>query len=229
MATYVLVHGGWDGGWSWRGVARHLQAAGHEVFRPTLTGSGERVHLASPDIDLQTHIDDVANVLRYEDLQEVVLCGSSYGGMVITGVAEQLPERIRHLIYLDAFVPEDGQSAGDLVGAEIMGYIQQAAERYGDGWRIPHDPPDADCRTDFMLKAGQQALRVGNPESGRIKRTFVQFTDKADDDFLKPVMEKTAARVQEAGWTCLEMPFEHWPFLDKPQEVATLLLELDGH
>ena len=110
-----------------------------------------------------------------------------------------------------------------------MGIMDQVAVSYGDGWRVPQDPPDADRRTDFLLKAGQQALRVGNPETGRIKRTFVQFTDKADDDFLKPVMEKTAVRVQEAGWICLEMPFEHWPFLDKPQEVATLLLELGTH
>ena len=229
MATYVLVHGGWDGGWSWRGVARQLRAAGHEVFTPTLTGSGERVHLAGPDIDLDTHIADVANVLRYEELQDVVLCGSSYGGMVITGVAEKVPERIQHLIYLDAFVPEDGQSAGDLVGPQIMGFMEQAAATYGDGWRVPHDPPDADRRTDFLLKAGQQALRVRNPEARPIKRTFVHFTDKADDDFLKPIMEKTVVRVREAGWSCLEAPFEHWPFLDEPQEAAILLLEIAGH
>ena len=95
MATYVLVHGGWDGGWAWRGVARALRASGDEVFTPTLTGSGERVHLASPEVGLDTHIEDVANVLRYEALREVVLVGLSYGGMVITGVAERAPERIR--------------------------------------------------------------------------------------------------------------------------------------
>lgn len=228
MATYVLVHGGWDGGWSWRDVARHLQAAGHEVLRPTLTGSGERVHLASPEVGLHTHVLDVANVLRYEDLEEVVLCGSSYGGMVITGVAEEVPQRIRQLIYLDAFVPEDGQSAGDLVGPDIMGFMEQIAAQYGDGWRVPHDPPDADRRTDFLLRAGQDPLFTGSPEAERIKRTFVQFTDKADDDFMKPVMEKTAVRLKAAGWTCLERPFEHWPFLEKPQEVAALLLELGG-
>jgi pimeloyl-ACP methyl ester carboxylesterase len=226
MATYVLIHGGWDGGWSWRDVAHYLQAAGHEVLRPTLTGSGERVHLASPDIGLDTHVLDVVNVLRYEELQEVVLCASSYGGMVITGVAEQVPERIKQLIYVDAFVPEDGQSAGDLVGPGIMGFMEQIAAQVGDGWRVPHDPPDADRRTDFLLKAGQDLLHMGNPEAERIPRTYVQFTDKAEDDFMKPVFEETAARVKEAGWTCLEMPFEHWPFLDKPQEIAALLLEL---
>ena len=87
MSTYVLVHGGWDGGWAWTGVARELRAAGHEAFTPTLTGSGERAHLASPEIDLDTHVLDIVNVLRYEDLQDVILVGSSGGGMVITGVA----------------------------------------------------------------------------------------------------------------------------------------------
>lgn len=227
MAIYVLVHGGWDGGWAWRGVARRLQAAGHEVFTPTLTGSGERVHLASPNIDLNTHILDVVNVLRYEKLEDVILCGSSYGGMVITGVAEQIPELIKQLIYLDAFVPQDGQSIADLVGPEMMGFMEQAAANYGDGWRVPHDPPDADRRTDFMLRAGQQALSVNNPNARQLKHTFIQFTGKADDDSLKPIMEMMAARVQAAGWQYLERPFEHWPILDKPQEVAALLLELD--
>jgi len=228
MVPYVLVHGGWDGGWSWREVARYLRAAGHETFTPTLTGSGERVHLASPDVDLQTHITDVANVLRYEDLRGVVLCGSSYSGMVITGVAEQVPQRIEHMVYLDAFVPEDGQSAADLVGPEIMGFMEQAAAAYGDGWRVPHNPPDADRRTGFALKAGQQPLRIGNPEAASITRTFVHFTGKADDDFMKPIMEETAERAKAAGWSYVEMPFDHWPFLDRPQEVATLLLELGG-
>src|SRR5688572_12471656 len=110
MATFVLVHGGWDGGWAWRSVAKDLQAAGHEVFTPTLTGSGERVHLASPEIGLDTHIQDIVNVLRFENLSDVLLVGHSYGGMVITGVAEQMPERIDQLIYLDAFAPRDGES-----------------------------------------------------------------------------------------------------------------------
>ncbi|HET6447093.1 MAG TPA: alpha/beta fold hydrolase, partial [candidate division Zixibacteria bacterium] len=131
MATYVLVHGGWDGGWAWRGIARRLQAAGHEVFTPTLTGSGERAHLASPDVDLSTQIMDVVNVLRYEKLEEVILVANSYGGMVITGVAEKLPSRIKQMIYLDAFVPVDGESLADLAGPDVMGYMEQAAAAFG--------------------------------------------------------------------------------------------------
>src|SRR5262245_33791709 len=100
MATFVLVHGGWDGGWAWRGVARDLRAVGYEAFTPTLTGSGERVHLATPAVDLTIHIQDIVHVLQYEDLREVVLVASSSGGMVITGVAERVPERLGQLIYL---------------------------------------------------------------------------------------------------------------------------------
>lgn len=226
METYVLVHGGWDGGWAWRGVARILEAAGQMVFTPTLTGSGERIHLARPDIDLQVHILDIVNVLRFENLEDVVLCGSSYGGMVITGVAEQVPQRIKQLVYLDAFVPQDGESTADLVGSIVMGFMEQAAVSYGDGWQVPHDPPDADRRTPFLLKAGQQALSVNNRQAKQLKRTFVHFTGKADDDFMKTVMQKMASRAQAAGWQYLERPFEHWPILDKPREVATLLLEV---
>ena len=117
MATFVLVHGGWAGGWQWREVAGLLRAAGHEVFTPTLTGLGERVHLANPDIGLDTHIQDILMVLEYEELRDVILVGYSYSGMVITGVAELAPERISQLIYLDAFVPQDGQSMLDNAGA----------------------------------------------------------------------------------------------------------------
>ena len=226
MATYVLVHGGWDGGWAWRAVARRLQAAGHEVFTPTMTGSGERAHLASPEVELSTHIMDVVNVLRYEELEEVILAANSYGGMVITGVAEQVPEQIKQLIYLDAFVPEDGESLADLAGPAVMGYMEQAAATYGDGWQIPHDPPDADRRTPLLLNAAKQPLTLDNVAARKLEHTFVHFTDKADDDFLKPMLEMMAARAREKGWNYLERPFEHFPILDRPDDVASLLLEL---
>lgn len=226
MATYVFVHGGWDGGWAWRAVARRLQSAGHEVFTPSLTGSGERAHLATPEVDLNTHITDVVNVLQYEKLEAVILAANSYGGMVITGVAEQAPERIRELIYLDAFIPEDGESLADIAGPEIMGYMDQAAAAYGDGWKIPHDPPDADRRTPMLLNATRQPLSVKNDAARELKHTFVHFTGKPADDFSKPMMEMMAARAVEKGWNYFERPFVHWPILDRPDDVAALLLEL---
>ena len=121
MANFVLVHGAWHGGWCWVRVARILRDAGHEVFTPTLTGLGERVHLASADISLDTHVADVLGVLESEELEDVVLCGHSYGGMVVTGVAAQAAKRIDTLVYLDAFVPEDGQSVFELMGPERAG------------------------------------------------------------------------------------------------------------
>jgi len=108
--TYVIVHGAWGGGWDWRHVDSLLTAAGNRVHRPTLTGLGERVHLLTPAVDLSTHITDIVNVIRFENLRDVVLVGHSYGGMVISGVADRIPDRIRHVVYLDAFVPEDGES-----------------------------------------------------------------------------------------------------------------------
>jgi len=230
MATYVLVHGGWDGGWAWTPVARELRTAGHEAFTPTLTGSGERAHLAGPEIDLETHILDIVNVLRYENLQGVILVGSSGGGMVITGVAERVPERIGHLVYLDGFVPQDGQSIGDLLGPEVMAGFEQVAQTSGDGWRVPLGVPDADRRTDVILKMVKQPLMVGNPDAARLKRTYVLFTGKPADSWLTPVFEGIAARIrQEEGWSYHERPFVHYPCLDQPngpQEVAKLLLEL---
>lgn len=116
MTNVVLVPGGWQGGWRNAAVARKLRAQGYEVFTPTLTGLGERVHLANSVTNLDTHIEDIANVIRFEDLTEVILCGHSYAGMVITGVADKLSERIAALVYIDAFVPRDGDSWWDLAG-----------------------------------------------------------------------------------------------------------------
>lgn len=119
MATFVMVHGGGHGGWCYQKVARRLRAAGHEVYTPTLTGLGERSHLLAPDIDLDTHITDVVAVLFYEDLRDVILVGHSYGGMVITGVADRAHDRVSQLVYLDAANPVNGQSLVDVAGPVI--------------------------------------------------------------------------------------------------------------
>src|SRR5713101_7446751 len=140
MTTFVLVHGGWVGGWCWRRDTPLLEAAGHRVFTPTLTGLGARAHSYTAPIDLDTHIEDVVSVLQYEDLHEVVLVGHSYGGMVITGAAERAAERLAHLCYLDAFVPEDGQALADLVGPELRARMQTALQTQSDGWRLPPFP-----------------------------------------------------------------------------------------
>src|SRR5688572_26114706 len=115
--TFVVVHGATAGGWEWKSTGKYLADDGHTVYRATLTGLGEREHLNSPDVDLQTHINDVVNLILYEDLRDVVLTGHSYGGMVITGVIDRIPERIRHVVFLDAAVPDDGMSLWQLFGS----------------------------------------------------------------------------------------------------------------
>ena len=127
MATYVLVHGGGHGGWCYQRVARLLQAEGHVVYAPTLTGLGERAHLLNADVDLDCHIDDVAAVLRFEDLRDVILVGHSYGGMVITGTADRVPERIGRLVFLDAANPTNGQSLADVAGP-VIGAVRPFGE-----------------------------------------------------------------------------------------------------
>ena len=127
---YVVVHGATAGGWEWKQAGKFLSDDGHTVYRATLTGLGERMHLNSAEIDLETHIKDVVNLILFEDLTDVVLTGHSYGGMVVTGVMDRVPERIRHVVFLDAAVPDDGMSLWDLFG----GSGPQDPSRFADGF-----------------------------------------------------------------------------------------------
>src|SRR4051812_34912661 len=137
--TFLVCHGAWSAGWAWKKMHPLMRAAGHRLVTPTYTGLGERVHLANPSIDLETHIEDMLNVITYEDLRDIVLVGHSYGGMVATGVADRARDRVAQLIYLDAFVPEDGQSLFDL---NRMAAVKLADT--GDGWRVPPNPTPSD-------------------------------------------------------------------------------------
>ena len=229
MATFVIVHGAWSGGWAWGPVARELRAAGHEAFTPTLTGLGERVHLANPAIDLGTHVLDVMNLLRYERLEGVVLVGHSYGGMVISGVAERVPEWIARLVYLDAFVPRDGESVETIAGPDATGAILEAARRHGDGWRVPFlgEPIDPERVTPMPLGPCRSPIALRDAGAKRLPRTFVRFTAKPPDDPQAPIFDAMAARVRaEDGWTYREVAFDHAPQFTHPRELARLLLEV---
>ncbi|MBL8697416.1 MAG: alpha/beta hydrolase [Alphaproteobacteria bacterium] len=140
MKTYLLVHGAWHGGWCWRRIDEPLRRSGHVVFAPTLTGLADRSHLLSRDIGLETHVDDIANLIRWHDLNGIVLCGHSYGGMVITGVADRIPDRIRALVHVDSFVPENGQCALDQVSPERRAEIEATIRTAGQGWFAPPTP-----------------------------------------------------------------------------------------
>ena len=137
MTTYVLVHGSWHGGWCWRKVRSALEASGADVYTPTLTGLGERVHLASRDVGLETHIAAVLGVLEAEDLSDVVLVGHSYGGIVATGAADRAPDRIARLVYLDAVVPKNGQCLYDRAPAQLKTLFEEQAQIAGEGWQVP--------------------------------------------------------------------------------------------
>ena len=141
MSTFVLVHGGGHGGWCYQAVTRRLRSAGHEVYAPSLTGLGERAHLFRADVDLDCHITDVVNLLHYADLRDVILVGHSYGGMVITGVADRAADRVGHLVYLDAATPVNGQSLVD-VAPEMMAFAR-AESRIVDGVEMCLYPTDA--------------------------------------------------------------------------------------
>ena len=142
MTTFVLVHGAWHGSWCWKRVRKALRSHGHEVFTPTLTGVGERSHLLAPEVDLDTHIDDVVNLLRWEQLSDVVLCGHSYAGAVISGVADRIPDRIRELVYLDAFVLKDGECLHDTLPSSQKDLQLELTRQHGDGWKVPPIPAE---------------------------------------------------------------------------------------
>jgi pimeloyl-ACP methyl ester carboxylesterase len=140
--TFLVCHGAWSAGWAWKKMHPLMSEAGHRLVTPTYTGLGDRQHLANPSIDLETHIEDMLNVIKYEDLRDIVLIGHSYGGMVATGVTDRVRDRITQLIYVDAFVPEDGQSLLDLY--EVDRPRVQELAKAGDGWRVPPNPTPPD-------------------------------------------------------------------------------------
>jgi pimeloyl-ACP methyl ester carboxylesterase len=186
LATFVIVHGAWGGAWSWnKFVVPLLRKAGHDVFPVTLTGLGDRTHLSSPEISLDTHIQDVVNVLFYEDLRDVILVGHSYGGNVITGVADRCPERLRQLVYLDAATPSDGQASADSFPGRRE-QVEEQARREGDGWKVPPGdaPPDQPAeiiewarprRTPMPIKTMTTPLRLTRGETA-LPRAFVYCT-----------------------------------------------------
>ena len=180
MATFVLVHGATAGGWIWRSVPSLLRAAGQDVYTPTLTGLGERRHLFSPDITMETHILDVLNVLIFEDLHHVILVGHSYGGAVITGVAERAAERLSHLVYLDAFVPQDGEAVKDLYDPPV---VDALAEHYLNGGKGSPEGAAAteDPRfTAHPLKTFVHPLQLKNKAAAALPRTYIFCTEKQE-------------------------------------------------
>lgn len=230
--TYVLVHGSWYGSWSWKRVRSMLQNAGHDVFTPTLTGLGERSHLNSPAIDLSTHIADIVNLIRWEELSDVVLCGHSYSGCVISGVADQIPENIRALVYLDAFVLEDGECLFDLFPEQVSHPMRQQAETIGDGWKLPPIPAKAfNVNRQDLAWADAQVT----PQSIACFEELIRLVGDRDQirdvthilatGFDNSAVTPSHERARMKGWKTLTMESGHMVMLDRPTELVELLLE----
>jgi pimeloyl-ACP methyl ester carboxylesterase len=231
MATYVLIHGATAGGWVWQSVPHLLRTAGHDVYTPTLTGLGERRHLFSPDITMETHILDVENVLLFEDLHHVVLVGHSYGGAVITGVAEHAADRLSHLVFLDAFVPENGKAIKDLYDPPVA---QTLAEHYRNGRvSLPVNGAEAsDPRfTEHPLKTFLHPFHLSNKAAMALPRTYIFCIEKAEMGIRGQGIILSAKRAKASGWPYHELPTGHHPRWTMPAELTALLLQIPsgGH
>lgn len=219
--TIVFVHGAWGGGWDYKSMEAILGRQGYDVYRPSLTGLGERAHLNSPDVDLDTHIMDIVNVLEFEGLTDVILVGHSYGGMVITGVAHRVPERIAHLVYVDAILPKDGESVFGLGDLEGEAFVVGLAEERGDGWRIPPYWPEVGKDVAHPLETFRQPIVLGNPDAEGIPATYVlTYEGEAEADGFY----KYAVRAKEWGWRYEELVTGHNPQRTMPNEYAEILV-----
>ncbi len=236
MTTFVLVHGAWGGSYGFRTVRGPLREAGHEVFTPSLTGIGERVHLASPQVNLTTHVTDVVNTVLFEDLTGIVLLGYSYGGMVVTGALEHIADRVAHLVYLDAFLPADGESLDDLAQA---GYGEGAIGPDSE-WLVPplaralHNPVEAAWytarRSAHPAGCFTEPVRLRKPlEDYPFTRTYVKATEEP-----RPIVGarpspfwRAADRAKtDQAWRYREIDTDHMILVNRPAELVALLLEL---
>ena len=229
MATFVLVHGGWRGGWIWKRVARQLRMAGHDVFTPTMTGLGERSHQLNASVNLSTNILDIVNVIQFEELNDIILCGHSYAGMIISGVADQLHERISTLVYLDAWVPEDGDSIAALSPEAAQLSIVKGVARY-ERYGVPPVPAvvlqvkeqerawvDRMC-TSQPLAIVTEGIRLHGNHLKVKQRVFVLASAWAPTPFRKFYDELQ----ENPDWTLRTIESGHDAMLDKPSGVASL-------
>lgn len=234
VATFVLVHGAWHGGWCYDRVASRLRAKGHEVYTPTLTGLGERSHLRSDGTDLDTHILDILNVVEWQGLDRFVLCGHSYGGMVVTGVADAIAEKIGNLVYLDAYVPKDGQSIWDYMGEARRKVLLRDAEPF-DGHAVASPPPEhfgvspqnrqwvASKVTPQPMRTLTQPIRLRGAYAPSRPRVYVYATGPSSMEGFYPELKNDPA------WDVAVMDCGHDLMVDDPDGVTEILIRSAGH
>jgi pimeloyl-ACP methyl ester carboxylesterase len=235
MTNFVLVHGTWGGGWQWRQVAERIRGNGHAVFTPTLTGLGERAHLMSRGTDLEMHIEDVAAVIACERLTDVVLVGTSYAGLVISGVADRSSQHVAALIYLNAALPTNGQCMLDTVSAERRAAVQKLADLEGEGYRVPTSLildtgiEDDDAREDYLgrmrphpLPSLLQPIRLTGRFMEVARKSYVLATKKVSHRFR----EYHDWAQQQSDWTSHEIASHHYPMTTMPDETSELLMRI---
>jgi pimeloyl-ACP methyl ester carboxylesterase len=246
MAVYVLVGGAWLGGWCWQRVARRLREEGHDAYPVTLTGLGERVHLASPEVNLDTHITDVLNLIEFEDLRDVVLLGHSYASLVVTGAADRIPERISQLVYLDSGPPLDGVALIDTFEPEARRHVERQVEELGDGWRLPMPSWDELAEQGSLEGLGDeqrrlmrsravaqpfgtytQPLRLENPAREALPKVGILCSFSLEQ--VQAMIASGAPEFREMAspkWRFVELPTGHWPMFSRPEDLAAVLLAL---
>lgn len=222
-SVFVLVHGSWGGGWAFKKVDSLLTENGNLVYRPTLTGQGERVHLSSPEIGLKTHITDIVNTILYEDLHDVILVGHSYGGMVITGVADSIPERIMKLVFVDAIIPENGESVLSIFKLKNEGPFKNVNGYLIPTWVPKGQKPPKDVPHPY--KTYTDTIVLKNPLRLKLPTTYILTVDKGkepkNDDFASQ-----AKRAKEKGWIVLQLEADHNPQWSFPEEFGKLLEDI---
>lgn len=237
--TYVLIPSFWLGAWVWRPVVEALTEGGHVVHAVDLSGMGERAHLATPQTDLTTHIDDVVDLLEGQDLHDVVLVGHSYGALVATGAADRVPERVARLVYVDSGPLPEGMAQADFEGPDARAANDELVMTHGQGWKLPPPPwsalaagvPEVGDAAVAALVAGSQPqpwLTATQPVAltgawGRLPRTGVLCTFSLEQlQQLAPHAPALACMV-EGDWTYVELPTWHWPMVSRPAELAAVL------
>lgn len=221
--TYVIVHGAWGGGWAFKKVDSLLTASGCKVYRPTLTGQGERVHLATPEVGLGTHINDVVNTILFEDLKNIILVGHSYGGMVVTGVADSLPERISKLVYLDAVVPEDGESV--FAQGKTPDGMKPLFENgfLVPRWVRPNQPAPKDV--PHSVKTFTDKISLKNPKRLSIPTQYILTVDKGKDA-TKDDFSTQADKARKYNWPIILLEADHNPQWSNPTALVNLLTNI---
>jgi pimeloyl-ACP methyl ester carboxylesterase len=218
--TYVIVHGAWGGGWDWLAIDSMLTHHGHKVVRVTLTGLGERHHLASPTIGLDTHIDDVVNTILWDNLHDIVLLGHSYGGMVITGVADRIPDRIKRVVYLDALLPDSGESVMSIPDTARAKFVASITR---DGYTVPtwvQDTTVIPRDVPMSLRTFTDPVRLVNPARLKVPASYIlTYEPQITPDPFQMFADRAAAR----GWPVYKMVSDHLPERTHRSELVTLL------